>query len=92
MRIDGAGNCGPRDVAKGGPASGKPAGSPTDAPAANQAADANGGVKSYTAEALSADEVNAAAVAEARRLLATGALDSPQAIQRAAEAIINYGP
>ncbi|MBL7134487.1 MAG: hypothetical protein ISS78_10350 [Phycisphaerae bacterium] len=36
-------------------------------------------------------EVNAEAVAEARRLMAAGELDTPEAVLRAAEAIVDGG-
>lgn len=45
----------------------------------------------YVARAMASDEVNAAAVAEAKRLIESGELDTPQAANRAAEAINSQG-
>ncbi|MBM4019088.1 MAG: hypothetical protein FJ288_12295 [Planctomycetes bacterium] len=42
-------------------------------------------------QAAAADEVNSGAVADARRLLESGQLDTPEAIRRAAESILNRG-
>ena len=49
---------------------------------------ASGPEKKYIARALAAADVDSAAVAEAKRLLASGQLDTPAAAQRAAEAIL----
>jgi hypothetical protein len=46
---------------------------------------------SYVERAAAADEVRRDAVAEARRLLATGELDTPEAAAAAAEAILTLG-
>ena len=45
----------------------------------------------YVSAALAAKDVNAAAVAEAKRLLEAGQLDAPEAVDRAAEAILDRG-
>ncbi len=45
----------------------------------------------YIRQANASDEVNAAAVAEAKKLIESGLLDTPEAAQRAAEAIFNLG-
>jgi len=47
----------------------------------------------YLARAGTADDapIRDAAVAEAKRLLASGALDTPDAVERAAEAILTIG-
>ena len=45
----------------------------------------------YIRQAIETEEMDAAAVAEARRLLASGELDTPEAAARAAELIIKLG-
>ncbi len=50
-----------------------------------------GKTKPYIRAAMAADEINLQAVAEAKELLESGRLDSPQAARRAAEAIIRQG-
>ena len=46
----------------------------------------------YVEKARAAGEVNAAAVAEARRLLEASELDTPDAARRAAAAMLDRGP
>ena len=48
-------------------------------------------ISAYVQMAMDADDVNSAAVAEARALLDSGQLDTPEAISRAAEAILTRG-
>ena len=45
----------------------------------------------YIRQAIETEEMDPAAVAEARRLLASGELDTPEAAARAAELIIKLG-
>ncbi len=45
----------------------------------------------YARQAMAVPEVNSAAVAEARALIAAGQLDTPEAIGRAANAILDLG-
>jgi hypothetical protein len=45
----------------------------------------------YVRQALAGEDVNLQAIEEAKKLLASGQLDTPQAILRAAEAIIERG-
>jgi len=45
----------------------------------------------YVAKAKSSPEVNADAVAEARRLMEAGLLDTPEAVLKAAQAIVDNG-
>jgi len=45
----------------------------------------------YVRAAMAAEDINEQAVAEARRLLASGQLDTPEAARRAAEALVNHG-
>ena len=47
--------------------------------------------KQYVLSAAGAEEVNRQSVAEARELLRSGKLDSPEAARRAAEAILSLG-
>ncbi len=46
---------------------------------------------SYTEKIRNIPEINVEAVAEAKRLMAAGELDTPEAVLRAAEAIIDNG-
>lgn len=62
--------------------------------AAGQAVDSSGilaEVLPYIDSAGKVEEVNAQAVAEAKEMLASGQLQSAEAIQRAAEAILSRG-
>lgn len=47
--------------------------------------------RGYVEKARAAGAINTAAVAEARRLLESGELDTPEAARRAAEAILEQG-
>jgi hypothetical protein len=47
---------------------------------------------SYVREAAAAEQVDRTAVAEARKLLQEGKLDTPEAARRAAEALVDLGP
>ena len=93
MRIDGAQGIG----GQGLPEPGKPAGGV--APAANAlnsdaaAVDSQvlAGVAPYIRQANESEPVNAQAVAEARELLRNGQLDTPDAVRRAAQAILDLG-
>ena len=42
----------------------------------------------YLREAQATDDIDLAAIAEAKRLIAAGQLDTPEALQRAADAIV----
>jgi hypothetical protein len=48
--------------------------------------------QAYVAQAAAAEELDQQAVAAARELLRTGQLDTPEAVQRAAEALLKFGP
>ena len=75
--------------------------SPKGRPPGQQAAKAVRGVepgvevtesaRKYIDKALAAEEVDLAAVAEAKKLLADGLLDTPEAIDRVADAIVERG-
>lgn len=47
--------------------------------------------KPYIAMAMAGDEINTQAVEEAKALLQSGQLDTPEAARRAAEAILSFG-
>ncbi len=47
--------------------------------------------KPYIQKAAACDEVNRQAVAEAKKLLESGQLDTPEAVKRAAERIVSMG-
>ena len=61
------------------------------APDAGATPDLSPSESEYVRKAMAAEDVNAAAVAEARRLLQAGELDTPEAAQRAAQAILQSG-
>ncbi|RPI63798.1 MAG: flagellar biosynthesis anti-sigma factor FlgM [Planctomycetaceae bacterium] len=95
MRIEGSHNIEPRNLTDG-KTSYVP--SPKVSGTGNQAAlvQTDGAViehaqQPYLNAAMSADEVNAAKVAEARQLLASGALDGPDAARKTAEAMLKFG-
>lgn len=92
VRVDGTYNLGPRKAAEE-----KDAKAPgtTSAPAAGPA-DAGGAQVVLSQEKLisaasAAPQVNAQAVAEARALLESGQLDTPEAANRAAQRILDLG-
>ena len=58
---------------------------------ASSADKAEGADGASLVQALSGEEINAKAVAEARRLLMEGKLDTPEACAKAAETIIDRG-
>lgn len=71
----------------------RPGGSERGA-AADKAVDSSGilaEVRPYIDSARKVGQVNADAVAEAKEMLASGQLQSPEAMQRAAEAILSRG-
>ena len=92
MRVEGTNGAHQQD-----PAGGKPA-APGPAPARPAEAGAAGGAEAGAArqahvrDALACDEMDLAAVAEARRLLQAGQLDTPEAATRAAQTLIDRGP
>ena len=47
--------------------------------------------KKYLSQAQGVAEVNSAAVADAKKLIASGQLDTPEAIERMAETIVEQG-
>jgi hypothetical protein len=65
------------------------AGGPKDTSAAEPAHQPS--AEPYLERAREAPEVRESAVAEARRLLAEGTLDTPEAARRAAEALLQLG-
>ncbi len=96
MRIDGNYGLDPRNIRDNTPAAPGPADAANSAKPAPQAADAKAAefiesCSSYIKAALGGDEIDAAAVEQARGLIASGQLDTPEAIRRAAEAILGQG-
>ena len=94
MRVEGTHDIGPRDFPNGPNAASKP--NRATGGSSESGSPASGGVESQL-EALikkvkAGDEINSQAVAEAQKLLESGELDSPEAIERAAEALIRFGP
>ena len=94
MRIDGT-NWIPPDAPGNGPQSVHKPSSPGDSFDARIGAD-DAEIRSllapYVQAAMGAEEVDEQAVAEARNLLRSGQLDTPEAARRAAEALLRLGP
>jgi hypothetical protein len=81
---------------QGLPTSGRPTAKPGKPAAAGVNEDVDGAQIDLTSAALarqaaSSADVNAAAVQEAKQLLQSGQLDTPEAIRRAAQAILTTG-
>lgn len=95
MRIDGTYGLGPGGLATGRAQEGK-------SKRASQPAINDGTIpddpeirhrhQKYLNQARTCDQVDTQAIAEARELLKSGELASPEAISRAAQAIIDLGP
>lgn len=94
MHINGPDGIGAQGLPGGKPQTVRKTAAETPSPA-NENVSLDVGLKSinadYIRQANDSDEVNAAAVAEARKLLESGLLDTPEAAQRAAEAIFKLG-
>jgi len=92
MRIDGT--SGPQQpLPRGEPSLPKPARPlPAGAQPAEKDAQIRAADSSYVQKAMAGEGIDRAAVAEARRLLEAGQLDTPEAARRAAEAILDRGP
>ena len=93
MRIDGTHGLDPHNLSAAAPPAGKPA-PPADTPDAgtsSRPAGADPVLEAYVRQAAAGDEVDLQAVAEAKRLLASGQLDTPEAAERAAETIARLG-
>ena len=92
MRIDGTHGMDPRAVPESAAAAGKPV-----RPAPREGKDPQGvellsSQQAYVDQAAAAEEIDQKAVAEARELIRTGQLDTPEALRRAAEALLKFGP
>jgi len=93
VRIDGTSGTDPRKISQGAACQSESQ-RPTrhDAPDAATTDPLIGYLhKMYAPRAAGTAEVNQQAIAAARRLLESGQLDTPQAIRRAAEAILTRG-
>lgn len=91
MRIDGTHGIDPRALGDAKALSGKGFAAPAAAGDVAKTASSAPSRGPLVQEALSASEVNLQAVEEARRMIASGELDSPEAIQRAAQAMTDRG-
>ncbi|MCK4626684.1 MAG: hypothetical protein KAV00_15325 [Phycisphaerae bacterium] len=92
MRIDGPNRLETPSQSEGNEAR-RQAAKPTEA---SEASEANARIgeaacKPYIQKASACDEVNHQSVAEAKKLLESGQLDTPEAAKRAAERIISMG-
>ena len=89
MRIDGASGY---DVHAAGPNSRAPGQQPAKATRSIQpGVEVDRSARKYIDQAIAAEEVDLAAVAEAKKLLADGLLDTPEAIGRVANVIVQRG-
>lgn len=94
MRIDAA-NLIPPDAPGNGPQSVQKPSSPgdsADARIADDDTEIRSALAPYVRAAMAAEEVDEQAVADARNLLRSGQLDSPEAARRAAESLLRLGP
>lgn len=92
MRIDGTHGMDPRVVQETGSAAAKPL-----RPAPREGQEAQGvellaSQQAHVNQAAAAPEIDEQAVAAARELIRTGQLDTPEALRRAAEALLKFGP
>ncbi len=93
MRVEGTNGAQQQDLPAGKPpVSGASRPRPADVGAAADSGQAGATKKSHVQSALAADEMNLAAIAEARQLLQDGKLDTPEAARRAAEILLDRGP
>ena len=94
MRINGTHEIGPRDLSNSPNPPSKPSRSADAATSSASESDptVESQLKTLIGKAKASEEINSQAVAEARKLLKSGELDTPDAIRRAAEAIIRFGP
>jgi len=93
MRIDGTAGAGPQGLPEDKAWASKSR--PTAGPAGPELTPDDPQVRylhgKYSQQACLVNEIDDEAITEARRLLRTGQLDTPQAIRRAAEAILALG-
>ena len=92
MRVEGTNGAHQQDLPGGKPAPGLSPPRPADVGAAGGGVEAGAAKTAHVQSALAADEIDLAAVAEARRLLQEGMLDTPEAALRAAQILIDRGP
>ena len=93
MRIDGTHGLEPQGLPEGNPSLPKTP-HPGDVDQAQSSAEdiiVSRSHEPYIRQAMAAEEVNTQAVAEARKLLRSGQLDTPEAARRAAQAILRLG-
>ena len=91
MRIDGTFGYEAHGLAGNNRASGQRAPKPAARIEGDAAVEVAASARKYIDKALAAEEVDPAAIAEAKRLLAEGLLDTPEAIERAADAMVMRG-
>ena len=91
MRIDGIFGYEPYRVSDKSKAGERPGKSSRSVSAGPQGSAVSGAQSKYVNQALSAAEVNASAIAEARRLVASGELDTSEAADRVAARILDLG-
>ena len=87
MRIDGTNRLAPRDLTDSASAAKAPKTGLADATAAGP--ELCRSAESFAKQALAVDDVNKQAVAEAKELIRSGKLDTPEAIRRTAQAILD---
>lgn len=93
MRIDGANSLRPHDpsgAAKPPQDSSRPSGA-ADARKTARDSEIESMLAPYLRAAMAGEEIDEQAVAEARRLLQSGQLDTPEGARRAAEALMRLG-
>jgi hypothetical protein len=93
MHVDRTNGYSPSGLPNGTPAVPKPGAAAGDLKRAVHKADDRTETEAaaWTRQALAADEIDRTAVAEARRLLESGQLATPQAMRKAAESLLERG-
>ena len=93
MKIDGTDGLGIHSSAEAAPPAAKPQSkaNPSAADSVSSELQLKGQDAAYIKAALACDEVNSQAVKEARQLLQSGQLDTPEAIRNAAATILSTG-
>ena len=92
VRIDGTYGLEPHKASEDKEAAAKELKGKGGLPAATDSAEVVSSQERLIAAAAAADEVDTRAVEEARALLKAGQLDTPEAANRAAEAMLDLGP
>jgi len=94
MRVNGTNNIGPRDLSSGAnsPSKGPRPADGASSPASQTSSTVESQLQALIEQAKASDEIDSEAIAEAKKLIESGELDSSDAARLAAEALIRFGP